>query len=45
MANELEREQIETEDQLPTVAVWVVVALLTFVAFGWIVPHALLPAG
>ena len=45
MMTELEREEIETADQLPTVVVWVVVVVLTVVAFAWIVPYGLLTAG
>ncbi len=35
--------EAETEDQFPKVAVWLVVAILAFVAFAWIVPQALMP--
>ena len=37
------QNEAETEDQFPKVAVWIVVAILAFVAFAWVVPRALIP--
>ena len=38
-------EEVEAEDRFPKVMVWIVIAILAFVAFAWIVPRALMQQG
>jgi hypothetical protein len=38
-------DDVEAEDRFPKAMVWIVVAILAFVAFAWILPRALMPSG
>ncbi len=46
MTDEFQRpEEVEAEDRLAIVAVWVVILALALVAFGLIIPYNLLQQG